>query len=245
MADTYYTTPTGFGVADDPANVPAGATVITEAAYNVLVADQAADLAADAAAELNQSKADYTTVYAALRSMGMPQAAATLLARSVGDTPAVDPELNVKAMTQQSGSLTFNHAIAAATNVFEKITEVTAITIAESGLYEVTWQAKGEVTLPSGFGQSATTVAAIAKNDAVIAGTETVLESLIFGGSPATTLPAHGVHVTGSGMSYQSLVVGDVITLWAKKVSSVASTHSIRSDADGRSRLGLVRIRPA
>lgn len=42
MADTYYQTATSFGVVDNPANVPGGATIITLAAYNVLAGNAAA-----------------------------------------------------------------------------------------------------------------------------------------------------------------------------------------------------------
>lgn len=248
MADTWYQTANGFGVVDDPANVPGGAVIITEAAYNALVA--AADTANTnaAATALNQRKADYTTVYAALRSMGLPAAAATILAKAVGDTPAVDPETNVKAMTLQSTALTFNHSIAAATGVFEKITEVPDLTIQETGLYKITWQAMGEVTLPgnqSGATPSATTVAAAYRNGAIIAGTETRLDSFLLSASPAVNLPAHGLYVTGSGETFLSLTANDTISLYAKKATNVASTHSVRSDGDGRTRISVERIRPA
>lgn len=49
---TYWQTATGFGATDDPANVPPGASIITEGAYNILVA--AAEAAEEAAAALNQ-----------------------------------------------------------------------------------------------------------------------------------------------------------------------------------------------
>jgi peptidoglycan/xylan/chitin deacetylase (PgdA/CDA1 family) len=37
MADTYWQSVTGFGVVDDPVNVPGGAAIITEAAYDALL----------------------------------------------------------------------------------------------------------------------------------------------------------------------------------------------------------------
>src|SRR5882672_4512503 len=49
MADTYYQTATGYGVVDDPANVPGGATIITLAAYNAaILAANNAEAAAEA-----------------------------------------------------------------------------------------------------------------------------------------------------------------------------------------------------
>lgn len=248
MADTYYQTASGFGVADNVANVPVGATTISLATYNGLVAAADATNSAAATAALNQRKADYTTVYAALRSMGLPANASLILAKSIGDTPAVDPELNVKAMTQQSTALTFNHSIAAAAGTFEKITEVPDLTIQETGLYKITWQAMGEVTIPgnqSGLTPSATTVAAAYRNGAIIAGTETRLDSFLLSASPAINLPAHGVYVTGSGETFLSLTAADTISLYAKKATNVASTHSVRSDTDGRTRISVERIRPA
>lgn len=244
MADTYWQTGTGFGVADDPVNVPGGAVIITQATYDGLVAAQQATINAAAVAQLNQRKADYTTVYAALRSMGMPQAAALIVAKAIGDTPAVDPELNVKAMTQQSAALTFAHTIAAATTVFEKITEVPDLTIQESGLYKITWQAFGQITMPAATGNSGTTVAAIGKNAAVVSGTETLLSNLVTGNTVA--MPALGTRATGSGESFQSLVSGDVISLYGMRVlGATPGTHTIESGTNGRSRIGVERIRPA
>ena len=250
MADTYFQTATSYGVTDNPVNVPPGATIITQAAYDAAIATQTTNLTTAATAALNQRKADYTTVYAALRSMGMPQAAVVALLKNAGmtDLPAVDPETNVKAMTQQSTAATFSHVIAAATNVFEKITEVADLTVQESGLYKIVWQAQGQVTTPAntpGTAQSAVTSAAAYKNGAIISGTETKLDGFVLGGSPSVNVPAHGLYMTGTGVSYQSLNSGDVISLYAKKVSGIASTHSIESSADGRTYIALERIRPA
>lgn len=49
MSDIFFSTPIGFGVATDADQVPGGATIITEAAYNILLADATADNAAAAA----------------------------------------------------------------------------------------------------------------------------------------------------------------------------------------------------
>lgn len=200
------------------------------------------------------TQADYTTVYNALRSMGMPQAAAILLCRAVGPTPAVDPEVNTKVMSLQSAAATFSHALAGATNTYEKITEVADITIQESGLYEVGWSVYGSVLIaaePINTAGNTTgiTFGAVYKNGVVIAGTESVAASLLVGAYGATggTLPQEQVQATAGGSQFLSLVAGDVLSLYGGRAFSgpLATTHAIVSNTNGRTGITAMRVRPA
>jgi hypothetical protein len=196
---------------------------------------------------------DYTTVYNALRSMGMPQAAAILLSRQVGPTPAVDPEANTKPMFLQSPAASFTHALSGATGVFEKITEVSDLTIQESGLYEVTCSIYGSALIQaeaaSATQTTAITFGAIYKNGAVIAGTECVAASVLEGslGAGVPTEPVLQMQATGSSAQFVSLVAGDVLSIYGGRAfsGSVATAHSILSNTNGRTSLAAMRVRPA
>ena len=240
MADTYFQTATSYGVTDNPDNVPVGATIISQATYDAAIATQQTQLSNAATTALNQSRANYTTVYAALRSMGMPQSAAALVARTVGEVPLVDPETNVKAMTQTS-IMSANHTITAASGTWEQVTEVTPITVQESGLYRIDWAAQGQLTMPAGA-FTGTTKVGIFKSAVIIPNTETK----VVGGVGSAAGAAVGILAAGAGSIPVSLSAGDEIRMYAQRVFSAAgSTHIIYSDADGRTRLSLERIRPA
>lgn len=200
------------------------------------------------------SQADYTTVYNALRSMGMPQAAAQLLCRAVGPVPTVDPEANTKPMFLQSAAATFSHALNGTSGAFEKITEVSDLTIQESGLYEIGWSIYGSVLVaaePINTAGNTTgiTYGAIYKNGAVIAGTEGVAASLLVGAYGATggTLPQEQIQATAGGSQFVSLVAGDVLSLYGGRAFSgpLATTHSIISNTNGRTGITAMRVRPA
>lgn len=199
------------------------------------------------------TSADYTTVYNALRSMGMPQAAAILLCRAVGPTPAIDPEVNTKAMFLQSAAATFSHALAGATGVYEKITEVADLTIQESGLYEVSWSVYGSSLIqaePASATQTtAITFGAVYKNGAVIVGTECVPAMVLEGslGVGAPTEPILQVQATAGGSQYVSLVAGDVLSIYGGRSfsGSVSTSHAIISNTNGRTSLTAMRVRPA
>ncbi len=200
------------------------------------------------------TSADYTTVYNALRSMGMPQAAAILLSRAVGPTPAIDPEVNTKVMSLQSAAATFTHALAGATGVFEKITEVADLTIQESGLYEIGWSVYGSVLVAAEpintvGNTTGLTFGAVYKNGAVVAGTESVAASLLVGAYGATggTLPQEQVQATAGGSQYVSLIAGDVLSLYGGRAFSgpLTTTHSIISNTNGRTGITAMRVRPA
>lgn len=85
--DIYYQTATGFGVVNDAASVPEGATVITEAQYEALLvaAEDAAQDAADA--DLAAANARWTLVHDALVAATVSEAAAVVLADAVGIQP--------------------------------------------------------------------------------------------------------------------------------------------------------------
>lgn len=254
MAVTYFQVDaTNFGVVDDAANVPAGASIITQGAYDALLAAWQVQQDNDASSQLNQRKTDYTTVYAALRSMGMPQAAATLLAKGVGDTPAVDPELNVKPMTFASAPVTFTHALTGASGAFEDINEVADVTVTESGLYEVAWSIYGSALIeaePASSTQTTViTFGAVFKNGVKIEGTECVPASALEGstGAGVQTEPRLQVQGTAGGSQPVSLVAGDVLTIQGGRAfsGSVSTSSSIISNTNGRTSLSATRIRPA
>lgn len=87
MEPIYFQTATGFGVVDDPANVPPGATIITEAQYNDLQAQWEADQAAAFQAEMEAAWQRYRDAYAAYRQMGMSIPAAMSAANGAGIEP--------------------------------------------------------------------------------------------------------------------------------------------------------------
>lgn len=249
----WFSTATGYGVTEEAENVPPGASFITEAAYNAAIASQQSALNAGFAAAITQRKADYTTVYAALRSMGMPAAAATLLAKGIGQTPDTDPELNVKPMSFFSPPVTFTHALAGATGVFEKITEVADVTVTESGLYDVSWSVYGSALIEAEPASSTQTTAitfgAVYKNGAKIDGTECVPASALEGatGAGVQTEPRLQVQGTAGGSQPISLIAGDVLSIYGGRAfsGSVATTAAIISNTNGRTSLSAVRIRPA
>lgn len=199
------------------------------------------------------TQADYTTVYNALRSMGMPQAAAILLCRAVGPTPAVDPEVNTKPMFLQSAAATFSHALTGATNTYEKITEVADLTIQESGLYEVGWSIYGSALIQAEAASSTQTTAitfgAVYKNGVIISGTESVPAMVLEGslGAGVPTEPVLQVQATSGGSQFLSLVAGDVLSIYGGRAfsGSVATSHAIVSNTNGRTSLTAMRVRPA
>jgi hypothetical protein len=196
---------------------------------------------------------DYTTVYAALRSMGMPQPAAILLAKTVGPTPAIDPELNVKPMFLQGTAATFSHTLAGATGVYEKITEIADLTIQESGLYEISWSIFGssliQAEAASATQTTAITFGAVYKNGVIISGTESVPAMVLEGslGAGVPTEPILQVQATAGGSQYVSLVAGDVLSMYGGRAfsGSVATLHAIISNTNGRTSLTAMRVRPA
>ena len=242
MADTYYQTATSVGAVDDPANVPPGATIINQAQYDAAIAAWQTTVDNSQAAELASAEARYNRVYLALRSMGMPVAAAQDVAKTAsgGVVPAADPEVNVKAMTQLS-VMSANRTLTAASGTWEQITELPSLTVQESGLYRLDWAAQGQLTMPAGA-FTGTTKVGVFKAAVIIPNTETKL----VGGVGSAAGAAIGMLTAGSGSIPVSLNVGDVISMYGQRVFSAAgSTHIIYSDVDGRTRLSLERIRPA
>lgn len=87
--DTYYETPGGgFGVVDDVANVPEGATVITLQIYQALQQSAAQAEVQRQADEQLQRETQWTTVHDALVAGGVTDPAASILADVVGTNPA-------------------------------------------------------------------------------------------------------------------------------------------------------------
>ena len=248
MADTYFQTATGFGVVDDPANVPAGASIISQVSYDALVAAQQGDLNAAAAAELAAAEARYLAAYKAFRSVGMTQADAQALAYSVGvPNPAFNPGVSFTPLhvSYQTAVATFSKTLTGASGTFEEITEIPDLVIVEPGVYLVEWDMHGQATnTAAGAGTPVNTAAmgALYKNDVLVPNSETML-MLNTQGNAVTAEPALQLRSTGSGKQIVTCAANDILELWAARSSSAGTTTTIESGTLGRTRLVATRIR--
>jgi hypothetical protein len=88
MADIYYQTPVSLGIVTSDDDVPAGATILTKAQYDAVLAgyEAAEQQLRDVARE--QAEERWTTVHDDLIASGVSVSAATILANVVGVEPA-------------------------------------------------------------------------------------------------------------------------------------------------------------
>lgn len=89
----YFQTATGFGTVSDEDNLPPGATVITEAEYQALVAAAQAAQAAQFQAELQAARELYVDTFTQYCAMGLPAQVAMNMAAAAGgiQPPDFDP----------------------------------------------------------------------------------------------------------------------------------------------------------
>lgn len=245
MADTYFETGSGFGVVDDAANVPPGATIITLAAYNALVADAVADAAAVVAAELAASQAKFLQVFKAYRSLGMApgdsRAAASVVgAEPPGFNPVTEPFVPLHVI-YETPSIGFSHALAAAANVYEKVDDLPDLVIVEPGTYLVSWTAGATAVIPGSTAAVSTgTTVGIFRDAALVAGTETKL-ALVSQGLAAAAQPAMQMQASGGGTMRMTIAAGQALSMHGKR-STIVGTNTFLSDADGRCRITAERI---
>lgn len=126
----------------------------------------------------------------------------------------------------QNASLTFNHALTGADRLWEKVSEVPALTIPRSGTWEMDYNARGAVSAPSATAQYVMT--GIYKNGALIVGTE----ALVIGTAGAGS----GGQATGGLSFLHPFNAGDTVELWAFRVGQ-AGVSSVVSNPDGRTRI--------
>jgi hypothetical protein len=87
--DTYYETPSGtVGAVSDAADVPEGATVISQQLYETRLQQHAEAAELALAQEVAARKAQWTLVHDALVAGGVTDPAASVLADVVGTNPA-------------------------------------------------------------------------------------------------------------------------------------------------------------
>jgi hypothetical protein len=88
----YFKTENSHGTVSDEAQLPPGATVITQAEYDVLVQAAADAQAAQFQAELQAAYQRYTDTFAAYCAQGMPPNVAAVMAAQAGiQPPDFDP----------------------------------------------------------------------------------------------------------------------------------------------------------
>lgn len=247
MADTYWQLAgTGYGSVSNPADVPGGATIITLATYNGLVAATAAAEAAAGTADRTALEAKFLQVFKAYRALGMTpadaQAAATVVGLvPSGFNPVTEPFVPLH-ITYQTPNTTFvPHVIAAAAGTYEKITELADLVIVEPGVYLVSWEARGVAVIPPGTTAASTgTTVAIFRDLVQVTGSESELV-LVSQAAATTTEPALQIQASGGGTMIMTISANQHLSLSAKR-SNAIGTNSIISDAEGRCRIAAQRI---
>lgn len=246
MPDIYYQTGTGIGVVDNAANVPAGAVIITQAAYDAALADWQDDQDAAGAADQAAAEARFLQSFKAFRAVGMAPGDAQVAARAIGMEPSgfnpvTEPYVPIHVVYQSPTDTFPAHTIAAAAGVFEKIGELDDVVVAEPGTYLVTWTARATSVIPGSTATtSAGTTVGVYKGAALVAGSETML-ARVSQGVAATAEPALQVQASGGGGLVMAIAAGEHLSLWAKR-DSTTGTHSITSDTDGRCRITATRL---
>lgn len=146
------------------------------------------------------------------------------------------------------GNADFTHNIAAAINVWEQVTELPAVTIAQAGTYLLDWEGSCNATIPvdaPGVSNIRAEVStSLYRNGAQVPFTETK-GVLVSQGTPAAgmTIPSLQIHANSHGSRVVSCAAGDQFTLWAKRVSNTASAiYQVLSNDAGRSRITATRI---
>lgn len=152
--------------------------------------------------------------------------------------------LQLNPETEQNASVTFTHLLNGVDGTYELITAFPNVVVPLNGLYLVMWDIHGNIILPGpniGVILNGRTMGALARNGAFVAGTETQICSLNEG---VTTVdfPALGTENTGSGSRVMQLVAGDTLKIMGAQEGNGSNTSEIKSDANGRCRLTIVRL---
>lgn len=123
----------------------------------------------------------------------------------------------------QTDPLTFYHALAGANNVYEKVSEVPALTIPFPGVWEVSYHARTATYPTANTGLWVTT--ALFKNGGLIPGSE-ALSGLDTSNVPGTQ------NTIGQTVTH-TFAVGDAVTLHAFRIGQTG-TAAVYSNAAGR-----------
>lgn len=252
MADTYFQTAVGFGVVDDPANVPPGATIITQAAYDAGIAAWQTTQNNTATAEQASAEGKYVNAFKSAKSVGMTNADAQVYAAAVGRMPVgFDPvatSFTPLGSYLQSPAEIFAHALAGAAGVWEEVSEFDDLVAVNTGIYIINYMLRGQAVIPlqedATTGISTQTSGAIAKNGTLIPNTETLLALVSQGtlsGNP-TAQPSLQVQGSGGGSVVVALTAGDVLNVYGMRSGSTAGSNMISSGTDGRCRITAQRI---
>lgn len=157
-----------------------------------------------------------------------------------------DPRIisgDLKAVFYQTAAISFTRTLAAANDVLETVTDLPALVLATPGLYIVTMDVQGTLTLTSAAAAasiSGSVSAYLLRDGTLVPNTETRLSNVIQGNA-TTTEPALGVGVTGSATR---AVFSDGTTQLriAGSRNVTTSVATINSGSTGRTRITAWRI---
>ncbi|GLW22857.1 hypothetical protein DI270_018925 [Microbispora triticiradicis] len=123
----------------------------------------------------------------------------------------------------QTGPLTFSHTLTGANNVYEKVSEVPALTIPFPGVWEISYHARTATYPTANTALWVTT--ALFKNGGLIPGSE-ALSGLLTSNVPGTQ------NTIGQTVT-DTFAAGDAVTLHAFRIGQ-AGTAAVYSNSDGR-----------
>lgn len=183
------------------------------------------------------------------RQAGMTPAQALAVASAVNDVPPgfnpvtqVFTPLGVSYVTPLTAD--FTRTVAAAANVYEKITELADLIVVEPGVYLVSYSARVAAAIPTGTAAVNTgTVIGLHRNNVLVPNTES-RGALVSQGAAATTEPVLQVQGTSVSQAIVTCAANDALSLYVKRTSATAGTvNSVNNDDGGRVKITAVRIR--
>jgi len=158
-----------------------------------------------------------------------------------------DPRIisaDTKSVFYQTSATTFNHTIAAASDVHEKITEIPDLLLPTPGLYIVTMDVVGTLTIAGSTSAISGAMSAyLARDGVLVPNTETKLSAVIQG-TAAAAQPALGVAAEGSTTRAVFSDGTTLLSIWAARNVGAGSTAVVNSGGGtvGRSRITAWRI---
>lgn len=158
-----------------------------------------------------------------------------------------DPRIisaDTKSVFYQTSATTFNHTIAAASDVYEKITEIPDLLLPTPGLYIVTMDVVGTLTIAGSTAAISGAMSAyLARDGVLVPNTETKLSAVIQG-TAAAAQPALGVAAEGSTTRAVFSDGTTLLSIWAARNVGAGSTAVVNSGGGtvGRSRITAWRI---
>lgn len=158
-----------------------------------------------------------------------------------------DPRIisaDTKAVFYQTSAGTWNHTIAGAADVYEKVTELADLVLVTPGLYIVTMDVVGTLTIAGSTAAISGGMAAyLARDGVLVPNTETKLSAVIQG-TAAAAQPALGVAAEGSATRAVFSDGTTALSIWAARNVGAGSTAVVNSGGGtvGRSRITAWRI---